>query len=318
MTPNRTNRRLFFFMALGAAIILGTAGLVLGRNHDASDANTNQSVDNGSGRAKPSGTPKALPPQGTPLRTSFAQLYGEASAGSQPAAERLFGEAAACLHVDTIRESLDLLARRHDWLLTSSDYFKAEGDAGTVRQAKLLEEVAQNIQRVQGAAAACQGSDALLANGRIYELAHIAAERGDDAAAACLLTPIFPAPDLSETEANAYREDAFRLGSAAIEHGSWDAVKAMLSTYNPAYPAGYERYLAQQDPAGQLKYTRLLRMGAPDGSPFAQALDQAIAMLASTVGQQADDAARDWARQTYRQSFFYSGPPEPNLASCTQ
>ncbi|QWT21554.1 hypothetical protein KPL74_05995 [Bacillus sp. NP157] len=310
------NRRLILVIALAAAVAVGTAALVLRTSHSTGDSDARPRSGEAVAGASPGEASTALPPQGVPLRTSFARLYGEAASGNPIAAERLFGEAAACLHTATVRESLDHLARRQDWLTTSSGYFEAEGEAGKARQAKLLDEVAQNIQRVEASANACEGTDALLANGRIYEFARVAAEQGDDTAAACLLTPVFPGRHLSDAEGRAYRDDAMRLGKAAIDRGSWQAVEAMLSTYNPPYPAGYEVYLAQIDPAGRLRYTRLLRMGTPDGSQFAQTLDQAIAMLAASVGPEGDDAAREWASQAFQKSFFYSGPPDPSFTSC--
>jgi hypothetical protein len=261
--------------------------------------------------------PAGLPPLGASLKQTHTTLASLAQRGNDAAARRLFVETQECLKSDRISGQLDELQKSKDWLTSNEDYFKRHGQRGMDSRARLLKEIEQTTDIVSRSEKLCDGvTKDELNDGSIYEWARQAAKSGDDQAAACLVVAPWTGPDLSPDQAEQYRDDALSAADAAIKRGSWRAVSAMSMIYQDDGAFGYRRFLMRRDPASKLKYVELLRLGTPDGSPYAQALDEQISFFSSDLSPEEINAARGWSADMFSKYLFMSGPPMPDALPC--
>lgn len=258
-----------------------------------------------------------LPPLGASLKQTRPTLVSLAQRGNAAAAQRLFVETQECLKSERVAAQLDELQKSKDWVTSNGDYYKRYGQRGMESRDRLLKEIEQSADLVNQSNQVCDGvSKDELNDGSIYEWARQAAKGGDDQAAACLVVAPWAGPDLSPDQADQYRDDALSAADAAIKRGSWRAVSAMSMIYQDDGAFGYRRFLMRRDPASKLKYVELLRLGTPDGSPYAQALDEQISFFSSDLSPEEISAARDWSTDMFSKYLFMSGPPIPDALPC--
>ena len=280
---------------------------------------TGTKVMSGPPAAIPTETPNAegLPPLGASLKQSRASLTSLAQHGNGAAARRLFAETQECLESGRIAAQLDEIQKSKDWLASNDEYFKRYGEQGLRSRDRLMQEIEQSADVVGRSGKLCDGiSKDDINDGSIYEWARLAAKDGDDQAAACLVVAPWAGPDLSPDQADQYRDDALSAVDAAIKRGNWRAVSAMSMIYQDDGAFGYRRFLMRRDPASKLKYAELLRLGSPDGSPYAQTLDEQIAFISSDLSPEEINAARGWSTDMFRKYLFMSGPPMPDALPC--
>lgn len=260
---------------------------------------------------------EGLPPLGASLKQSRTSLMSLAQHGNGEAARRLFAEMQECLTSDRIASQLDEIQKSKDWLASNAEYFKRYGERGLESRDRLMREIEQSAEVVGQSGKLCDGiSKDDINDGSIYVWATKAAQDGDDRAAACLIVAPWTGPDLSPDQVEQYRDDALSAADAAIKRGSWRAVSAMSMIYQDDGAYGYRRFLMRRDPASKLKYVELLRLGSPDGSPYAKTLDEQISFLSSDLSPEEVNAARAWSTDMYRKYLFMSGPPMPDALPC--
>jgi hypothetical protein len=258
-----------------------------------------------------------IPPMGEPLVASYETLSALAKSGNAAAAKRLFEDAQQCININGLSAEKQGLQKNRDILVNSPEYFKLDGEVNRKRREASIAQIDSNIQRADSAPILCQNSDGKLGAGQIYGMAQRAAELGDDDAAACLVAAPFKSAPVTPEQGNQYRADAYRLANLAVAHGNWNAVSALAMAYGGSQGGeGLGSYIPQKNPTAEYKYTKLMRLGAIDGSPDAAQLDRQLAGMAADVPNANLNSADQWANETYKNSFFYSGVSTPYALPC--
>lgn len=257
-----------------------------------------------------------LPPPGEPLIASSKILVAESAAGSSLAATRLFNDSRECLEVKRLQPMVQTLQKNRALILDPGSPIGKSMASDLQRQAAIA-QIDANIKKASSGDALCQGSDALLENGHIYAIAMRAAELGNNAAAACLLSAPYDSGTISDQQGKQYRSEAYRLAEEAVSRGSWQAAMALSLAYNGQLKGtGYASYTEEINPEKEYQYTRLIRLGVPDGSPEAVMLDKQLSAMTSALNPDQEFRADTWADQMYKNSFFYSGVPSPSVSPC--
>jgi hypothetical protein len=254
---------------------------------------------------------------GQPLVTSYEVLLALSDSGNATAAKRLFEDAQQCMNIDSLSAEKEDLKKNRTILLNDPEKFKLDGDVNRKRREAAVAQIDANIQRADSAPILCHNTEGKFSGGQIYGIAERAAELGDDAAAACLVAAPFKSGPVTPEQGNQYRSDAYRLANRAVTHGNWNAVSALAMAYGGSQGGeGFAGYIPQRNPTAEYKYTKLMRLGAVDGSADAAQLDRQLAGMASDVPNSDLVAADQWANETYKSSFFYSGASTPYTLPC--
>jgi hypothetical protein len=239
-----------------------------------------------------------------PLAANFDSYNAAAKRGDLAVASKLFKEASECLAMRRIDERMSSrLSDRHS-ILNDRDRQGGSED-------KTLVEMKGAQQRADASRTMCEGTKNIISNENIYDMALTAAKLGDTAASACFIAAPWPVEnkDVDLSKARQYRDEAEILGESAIKKGNWRVVQAMASAASGFGNGGYSSYIYKQDFVAQLRYEKLLRLGATPDRDEAKNLDLAIQILSSRVSSADIATADEWAHKIYTK--FYSTVPLP-------
>jgi hypothetical protein len=221
-----------------------------------------------------------------------------------------------CLLASRLDKAYQNLSRQKDWIVHNPDAYGAHGGSSDEKQSAALTTIEQNEARIRQAHELCAGTS-ILNDGQIYQVALDAARAGDQHALACLLVAPYDSPALTGYQGKEYASYVMQLAQSALQQGSWPAAISMMYVYSGQPLSAYARTLASYDPVKEFEYSQLVRLGTPDGSIDAQHLDRRLSLMRQTLSRRQVEDGSNWATQTYRQYFFYSGPAFPNSPSCS-
>jgi hypothetical protein len=328
-----TRQRLYVAIAVIFALLLGAA---IGRRFDAPAAPLGASMaatksgDSArhpaqmrSTRAASAGTsgtssapkvPAPLPPPGTPLKQTIAELEDRADDGDAAAAARLYRDLRRCNRARQsthVARSLAMLAMDNkNGKLTAEDM---------QHQQHLLESAQKALAFVRDSAVLCDGLDddqldkfvpSTLRAGRL----------GDADATSCYLGSILSMQQglLDHPEwLTDYKDHALDLANSSVKRGDWTTVKLLASSYQGVFFGDALNQVTGTDVAEAYKYLRLWRLGAPAGSDTGR-LDAQLEEAAAELPTGAVAAADAWAQETWQKSFVANPQTSPggNINLC--
>jgi len=328
-----THQRLYVSVALLVALILG---LAIGHRVDAPAAPAGAApVTTGSSSSAPpstqarparfaaarasrsSNTTKIaapLPPAGTPLKQTIAELEERAEGGDAAAASRLYRDLRQC---NRARQSAHE-ARTLATLAMDNKSGKLSSD-DLQRQQRLLASAQEALAFVHDSAALCDGLD----NDELSQLVPSslrAAQLGDAGATSCYLGSMLSMQQglLDHPEwLTDYKENALDLANSAVRRGDWTTVKLLASSYESVFYGEALNQVTGTNLAEAYKYLRLWRLGAPAGSDTGR-LDAQLEQAAMDLPASAVAEGDAWAQETWRKSFAASPQTSPtgNINLC--
>ncbi|MBN8884146.1 MAG: hypothetical protein J0I77_00365 [Rudaea sp.] len=252
--------------------------------------------------AKPSATfidkGTSLPPPGTPLKDTFADLQARADAGDAAAASRLFRDLNNCSRLPTL---LWRIAGATDRVTAQ----KTEGmSVPQLRTYQMqLDGVEMRQREAQKIKDLCAGVDDGMLGDLGASLAQ-AAQLGDVDARACYLGrgPTYdPRSMLDRPDAiQSYRSSAQSMIDAGIAAGDWRVVNLLKSAYEPG-AQGLLAGLLGSDQAMYYRYLKLYRLGAEQFRVVD--LDRQLAAAAVGLKPEQITAADEWAQTTVQNNF---------------
>jgi hypothetical protein len=261
----------------------------------------------------------SLPPEAAPLTAIAPALIKAANSGRSDAAVRIFRDLSLCL---ANKREANFLANLHsdpDWQKSPDAYLARFGITTEKERQKTLADITEKIDIVEAYRDMCDGADEYFENGKIYQSLKTAAQTGDAQAIACMIAAPYEGPPLSNEDAADYRKTAYALGDQAIMHGSWAAVQALAEVHSrEPNMSGYDAYVQRPDTKLQLQYTELLLKGVPPGSPSRIVMQQMVQGLSASLNPTDRIQAEEWAEDTYRNYFFFSGEADPTSSLCQQ
>lgn len=306
-----TKRRYALFAALGMAMVV--AAYFLGRINAPltvpavpEQTAAGQSVAPVDGRSSrkplPAKSPTArkgdpLPPLGTPLKDSFADLQARANAGDAAAAARLLRDVNRCNRL-----------RGAEWrnASASDELTSTKTDGMTPEQLRtyqyLLDAMELRQQSVRKTQELCDGASAEMLDSLVPNIAQ-AARLGDEDARACYLGrgPLYDSRSLIDhpDSLQTYRSDAKSMIDAGLAAGDWRVVDLLQQAYEPG-AQGLLAGVVGADPVQHYRYLKLYRLGA-EQHRLAQ-LDRQLAAAAANLTPAQVAEADEWA-QSNLQNF---------------
>ena len=245
-----------------------------------------------------------------PLAPRLDSYSIAAKHGDLAAASKLFKEANECLAMQRVDDRASAL--QHDKHSVLNDPNGQRGEA-----AQALDKLESAQQRADASRTMCAGTENKINNENIYDIALTAAKLGDAAATACFIASPWPVEtrDVDASKAVQYREEAGTLESRAIEKGDWRIVQAMAIAMSGNGHGGYALYIQKQDFAAQLRYNKLLRLGAATNSDEAKSLDLSIEALSARISTADVVKADEWAHEMYTR-YYSNTPRQGQTAAC--
>lgn len=239
-----------------------------------------------------------LPPAGTPLRDTFADLQARADSGDAAAASRLFRDLNNCSRLPNL---LWRIAGATDRITAQ----KTEGlNVPQLRTFQMqLDGVEMRQREAQKIKDLCAGVDDGMLGDLGASLAQ-AAQLGDVDARACYLGrgPTYDARSMLDRPdaIQSYRSSAQSMIDAGIAAGDWRVVNLLKSAYEPG-AQGLLAGLVGADQALYYRYLKLYRLGAEQ---FRVAdLDRQLAAAAVGLKPEQVSAADEWAQTTLQNNF---------------
>ncbi len=248
----------------------------------------------GSAAAKPppaarKGDP--LPPAGTPLKDTFAQLQARANAGDAAAAARLLRDVNRCSRL-----------RGSEWKSAgaSDELTSAKTEDMTPERLRtyqlLLDAMEQRQRTVSENQKFCADASPQMLDSLVPNIAQ-AARLGDEDARACYLGrgPLYDSRGLLEhpESLQSYRDDARSLIESGLTAGDWRVVDLLQQAYEPG-AQGLLAGVVGTDPAQHYRYLKLYRLGAEEHR-VAQ-LDRQLAAAAANLSPAERAQADEWAQ----------------------
>ena len=253
----------------------------------------------------------SLPPPGTPLKQSFAELKARADAGDAAAASRLFRDIETCASVQRLNQVMPFISNRLGDL-------SAAPAGGGPRGNGMLGMVQRGLDFADKNAALCadigpEQMDALVPT------TLQAAQLGDAQAADCYVgANLNTWPDVLNNPGwvSDYKSNAMPLATAAVQQGDW----AMVGLLASAYAGGVRNnnllnQVTGSDASLAYSYAKLMSLGQPAGN----APNRASANLTTLANQLTPDqvqSADAWAQNMYKQ-YFNATPREPGTVTNT-
>ena len=264
------------------------------------DGNRAANVSKPAAELRRAATKQALPPPGTPLAQTYADLKARADAGDVAAAARLFQDAHHCFRTRMKVLSMPRTARavlRQDTSKLNAEQLKEREES--------LAMVERQIDDARADNAGCEGlTDAQL---QLAPLAMQAAKLGDAEATRCYVSGFFLYAGglLDHPEwLTQYRSSALPLAQAAIERGDWAMVGELGDSYS-GWPIAPLSQLLGTDPARGYRYLKLQRLGAPEGT--AARFDDELAVATRELSAEQIAEGDAWAQEVYLR--YFGGQP---------
>lgn len=253
----------------------------------------------------------SLPPPGTPLKQSFAELKARADAGDAAAASRLFRDITTCASVQHLNQMMPFIANR------LGDLGNAAG-GGAPRGNGMLNMVQRGLDFADQNAALCGdvGAEQMAA---LVPATLQAAQLGDAQAANCYVGANLNSwPDLLNNPGwiADYKQNAMPLATAAVQQGDW----AMAGLLASAYAGGVRNnnllhQVTGSDAALAYSYAKLMSLGQPaNNTPNRGAAN--LSTLASQLSPDQLQSADAWAQNMYKQ-YFNATPRDPSQIANT-
>ncbi|HEX7916422.1 hypothetical protein [Rudaea sp.] len=246
-------------------------------------------------------TLKPLPPPGTPLKTTFADLQTRANAGDGAAATRLYRDLATCAYSRSWIRSESMAAK--DILDQKTDGQPIQAQQSQLDRAQFF------LDRTARWKALCVdvGQNTL---DTLSSAALQAAQLGDANARDCY---VHRGPGITQSglinspeSINTYREQVPALIDSAIADGDWKMVDMLQHAYSPSgnnLIAG----LLGPDPVQHYRYLKLFRLGA--NGYMIQKLDKDLAYAGEQISTEQRMQADAWALTT-QQAYFHGNSTE--------
>jgi len=255
--------------------------------------------------SNPSAT-ASLPPPGTPLKQTLAELKARADAGDATAASRLFHDMQTCAEVQHINQTMPTAAGR--MLNQNPSQMSPAALQGNDRMLGMMQK---NLDFAQDNAALC----ADLTTGDLASLVPAtlqAAQLGDPQAADCYVgANLNNWPGLLDNPnwISDYKSNALPLANAAIQQGNWTMAGLLAAAYNGAGRSNMLTQVTGTDPAQAYSYLKLLSMGQQPSSNATNRINTGLTNLAGQLSPEQIQAADTWAQGTYQQYFSNAPPP---------
>jgi hypothetical protein len=245
-----------------------------------------------------------------PLAPRLESYISAAKGGDRATASKLFQEANECLAMQRVDDRTSALQRDKHSVLNDPNGQRGE-------EAQMLERMEGAQRRADASRVMCEGTETQITNEKIYDIALTAAKLGDAAATACFIASPWPVEtkDIDPSKALQYRDEAETLEDRAIEKGDWRVVQAMAIATSGNAHGGYAFYIQKQDFPAQLRYNKLLRLGATTNSDEAKNLDISIEALSARVSAVDVAKADVWARSMYAR-YYSTVPHRAQSAAC--
>lgn len=253
----------------------------------------------------------SLPPPGTPLKQSFAELKARADAGDAAAASRLFRDIETCASVQHLNQMMPFISNRLGDL-------SAAPAAGAPRGNGMLGMVQRGLDFADKNAVLCADISADQM-GALVPATLQAAQLGDAQAADCYVgANLNTWPDVLNNPGwiSDYKSNAMPLATAAVQQGDWAMVGLLASVY-----AGGVRnnnllnQVTGSDASLAYSYAKLMSLGQPAGNASSRASAN-LTTLANQLTPDQVQSADAWAQNMYKQ-YFNATPREPGAVTNT-
>ncbi|HXD83592.1 MAG TPA: hypothetical protein VN599_04075 [Rudaea sp.] len=238
-----------------------------------------------------------LPPPGTPLKDTYAELKARADAGDGQAASRLVHDMEKCSWIAKMKlflpQTLPSALGGNDKKLTAEELSWRE---------KSLGHYQKELDLIHNNEAFCAGLDQKEFDTLTPNLLR-AAQLGDTWATDCYLssgvTGMQGLLDHPEWLAE-FKQNAIPLARAAIENGDWVAVGIMEHAYGGFF-SDFISQVTGTDLAQRYRYLSLQRFGA--SGDFTAKLDEQISGITPNLSMDQIADGDAWAQEMYARHF---------------
>lgn len=249
-------------------------------------------------QSHPVGVPAPLPPGGTPLEKSYAQLKALADAGDAQAAARLFHEIHRCASVHRLNQILPQL------LPVELAPEKSNATPGELKvEDSMLAMLQDEMDFARASQSLCENvSDTIL--DELVPQSLQAAQAGDNSAMNCYLgSDVTSLPNLLNHPEwlTQFKHNALELAQQGVQRGDWTVVGLLQHAYAGVFQSSLLGQLTNIDPVESYRYLQLQRLGA--SGDFATRLDDQIAAAAPQLTATQITYANLWASDTYARYF---------------
>lgn len=250
----------------------------------------------------------SLPPPGTPLRQSFAELKARADAGDAAAASRLFHDITTCASVQRLNQMMPFFANR------LGDIGNAPAGGGQ-RGNGMLGMVQRGLDFADQNAALCGdiGAEQMAA---LVPATLQAAQLGDPQAADCYVgANLNTWPEVLNNPGwvSDYKSNAMPLATAAVQQGDWSMVGLLASAYAGGVRSNNLLHqVTGSDATLAYSYAKLMSLGQPTPNRGSANLNTLAGQLSPDQLQSADA----WAQNMYKQ-YFNATPRDPSQIANT-
>lgn len=258
--------------------------------------------------SKPAALPGGpLPADGTPWHEMFSSLMERARNGDKAASDRLYDDTFGCMQFSYVmRSARERLRTKGDLDKMSIDQVIRELDGYETMQSVLSANVAVCAEASQ---------EELLE--QMYSILRLAAENGNEHAAACFASGPYQPPrpgNNKQAALTAWAGDALRFMKLGVRRGDWRMVLLMRRYHDPgvrmlasSYDPKWQANQFEPDPLVAYRYAALRAFGAKavgsekDQLRTSELLSYYEKSFSLSDAQIAD--ARRWAEDMYRQYF---------------
>ncbi|MEO8803629.1 MAG: hypothetical protein ABI375_09780 [Rudaea sp.] len=246
-----------------------------------------------------------LPPEGTPLKQTFADLAQRAEAGDVAAASRLAKDTRTCVRTSQMETDVARIARQDP----KEGLDKIPSELLKFASAELNAEQFK-LDYVKRNAPLCNGLSQDQYNSMFPNTLR-AAQLGSLADANCFVgTSLASMPGLldhPEWLVN-YKDNALSIAQMAVERGSWTMAETLAQSYAGNLSTVLIGKLTGEDAAMAYRYLSLWRLGLPPSSnDMKNILDRELADAARSLTPDQLGAASDWAQNAYL-NYFNDNP----------
>jgi hypothetical protein len=253
----------------------------------------------------------SLPPPGTSLKQTFAELKARADAGDAAAASRLFHDIETCSSVQHLNRMMPFIANR---LSNINAAPAGEGQRGN----GMLGMMQRGLDFADQNAALCADlSDEQMA--ALVPATLQAAQLGDPQAADCYVgANLNTWPDVLNNPGwvSDYKSNAMPLATAAVQQGDWSMVGLLAS----AYAGGVRNnnllhQVTGSDATLAYSYAKLMSLGQPANNTSNRGSAN-LNTLASQLTPDQLQSSDAWAQNMYKQ-YFNATPRDPGQVTNT-
>lgn len=248
-----------------------------------------------------------LPPAGTPLKQTLAELQARAETGDAEAASRLYRDLQRCAIVRNINRRMPNAA---------AYYLNMKVDKMSADEARnagvMLDMMDADLRYARDNAASCVDLDDGDMNNLVPSSLQ-AALLGDDKAASCYLgSDLLRQPGLLDHPEwlAAFKDNALPLATMAVSSGNWTVVKQLAFAYKGAFSGALLTQVTGVDPVQAYRYLKLWRLGADSGEDT-EYLDSQLGEVAKQLPVQAASDADVWAQDAYQRYFMNAPHTDP-------